>query len=83
MGLLKAVLTLPLVPVTGVVALAEQIQRQAEDQLYDPGRITAELEAVADRRRQHLISDEEADDLEELLLQRLLTARDRIREGLS
>jgi hypothetical protein len=83
MGLLKAILTLPMAPVTGVVALAEQIQRQAEDQLYDPGRIRSELDEIARQRQAHTISDEEAEQLEELLLQRLLIARDRAREGTS
>jgi len=83
MGLLKAILTLPMAPVTGVVALAEQIQRQAEDQLYDPGRIRSELDEIARQRQAHTISEEEADQLEELLLQRLLIARDRAREGTS
>jgi hypothetical protein len=83
MGLLKAILTLPLAPVTGVAALAEQIQRQAEDQLYDPARIRSELDEIASHRQAHTISEEEADKLEELLLQRLLIARDRAREGRS
>jgi Gas vesicle protein G len=83
MGLLKAILTLPMAPVTGVVALAEQIQRQAEDQLYDPGRIRSELDEIARQRQAHTISEEEADQLEEQLLQRLLMARDRAREGTS
>jgi hypothetical protein len=81
MGLLKAILTLPMAPVTGVVALAEQIQRQAEDQLYDPGRIRSELDEIARQRQAQTISEEEAEQLEELLLQRLLMARDRAREG--
>jgi len=83
MGLLRAVLTLPLAPVTGVVALAEQIQRQAEEELYDPRRIRSELDAIATQRREHTITEEEADELEELLLHRLLIARDRAREGTS
>lgn len=83
MGLLKAVLLLPLTPLTGVVSLAEQIQRQAEDELYDPGRITAQLDAIAVQRRDRTISEQEADELEELLLQRLLVARERRREGLA
>ena len=80
MGLLKSVLGLPLAPLTGVVAIAEQVRRQAEDQYYDPGRIRAELEAVAVARSEHTISEEEADELEEQLLQRLLIGRDRARE---
>lgn len=83
MGLLKALVTLPLTPLTGVVALAEQIQRQAEEQFYDPGRIRGELETIAALRNDQSISDEEADEREELLLQRLLTARERSREGTS
>jgi len=83
MGLLKAVLLLPLAPVTGVAALAEQIRRQAEDEFYDPGRIRSELDEIAHQRREHTISEDEADELEELLLQRLLIARDRAREGRS
>jgi len=79
MGLLKAVLGLPLAPLTGVVAVAEQIQRHAEEQFYDPGRIRAELEAVAEARRDERISEAEAGELEEQLLQRLLVARERAR----
>jgi len=82
-GLLKALVRLPLAPVRGAVALAEQIQQQAEAEFYDPARIRAEIEAIAVQRHEHLISDEEADQREELLLQRLLTARDRAREGAS
>ena len=81
MGLLKAVLGLPMAPLTGVVAIAEQIRRQAEDEFYDPGRIRAELEAIAVARRENAIEEEEADELEEQLVQRLLIARDLAREG--
>jgi hypothetical protein len=80
-GLLKSVLGLPLAPLTGVVAVAEQVRRQAEEQFYDPGRIRAELEAVAVARREDTISEAEADGLEEQLVQRLLIARDLAREG--
>jgi Gas vesicle protein G len=81
MGLLKAVLGLPMAPLTGVVAIAEQIRRQAEDEFYDPGRIRAELEAIVVARRENAIAEEEADELEEQLVQRLLIARDLAREG--
>jgi hypothetical protein len=80
MGLLKTVFGLPMAPLTGVIAVAEQIQRQAEEELYDPRRIRAELDDVATARREKLLSDAEADAQEERLVQRLLVARDRLRE---
>jgi hypothetical protein len=82
MGLLKALVGLPLAPLNGVIAVAEQIQRQAEEQFYDPGRIRADLDDVAVARQNQTISETEADELEEQLLQRLLVARDLAREGI-
>jgi len=81
MGLLKTVLSLPLAPLTGVVALAEQLQHLAEEQWYDPARIRLELEGVAAARQQGDLSDAEADQHEELLLQQLMVATHRVREG--
>ena len=77
MGLLTNLLTLPLAPVRATVALAEQIRRQAESEYYDPVRIRLQLEQIADLRDSGALSAEEADALEEELIQRLLTATDR------
>ena len=77
MGLITGLLTLPMAPLRGVVAAAEQVRRQAEDELYDPVRIRAQLEDVARRREDGRLSDEEADAWEEELVERLLVARDR------
>jgi cytochrome c-type biogenesis protein CcmH/NrfG len=76
-GLITGILTLPLAPLRGVVAAAEQVQRQAEDELYDPVRIRAQLEDVERRRQEGLLTDEEAEAWEEELVERLLVARDR------
>ena len=43
MGLITGVLTLPLAPVRGLAWVAEQLQEEAESQLYDEERIRAEL----------------------------------------
>lgn len=43
MGLLTALVTLPLAPVRGVVWVAEQVADEAEHQLYDPARLRSEL----------------------------------------
>ena len=36
MGLITGLLGLPLAPLRGTIAVAEQIQRQAEEEFYDP-----------------------------------------------
>jgi len=76
-GLISGLLTLPLAPLRGVVAAAEQVQRQAEEEFYDPVRIRAQLEDVERRRQEGLLTDEEAEAWEEELVERLLVARDR------
>ncbi len=48
MGLFTGLVTLPLAPVKGVVWPAETLTEQAEARLYDPGRIAAEMQEIAD-----------------------------------
>jgi len=74
-GLLTGLLGLPLAPVRGVVWLAEQIRDHAEEQYYDPVRIRAQLERVDEARRGGEISEAEAAELENELLQRLMVRR--------
>ena len=75
MGLFSAIFGLPLAPVRGVVWLAEQVRDQAESQLYDPARIRAQLEQVDQARRSGELSEQECAELEDELLQRLMTGR--------
>jgi chorismate mutase len=75
MGLLSGLLGLPLAPVRGVMWLAEQIRQQAEEQYYDPARIRAQLERIDEARRTGELSEEECAELENDLLQRLMTRR--------
>jgi hypothetical protein len=75
MGLVKGLLGLPLAPLRSVLWLAEQIQNHAEEQYYDPVRIRAQLEEVDQARRTGLLLPEECDELEDELLQRLMTRR--------
>ena len=75
MGLVTGLLGLPLAPVRGVIWLAEQIRRQAEEQYYDPARIRAQLEEIDEARRAGTLSEEECDKLENELLQRLMVRR--------
>ena len=71
-GLVTGLVTWPLAPVRGMVWVAEQIETEAERQWYDPELITRELDDVAQRRRLGELSDEDADLLEEELVQRLI-----------
>jgi len=80
MGLFTGLITLPLAPVRGVTWLAEVLTEQAEAHLYDPARIAAELQDVADRTAAGDITEEEAAALEEDLIARLNEGRAR-RDG--
>jgi Gas vesicle protein G len=75
MGLIGALLGLPLAPVRGVVWIAERVVEQAEAQFYDEDEILRALaKAEMDNQLGH-ISDEEYEDLETYLLERLEQAR--------
>lgn len=47
MGVLTVLFRLPLLPVNGVVRVAELVRDQAEQELHDPGSVRRELEAIA------------------------------------
>ena len=81
MGLITGILGLPLAPLRGTVAAAEQIRRQAEEEFYDPVRSRRQLEEVARQRASGELSDEEADAWEDELVGRLMVGRSRPREG--
>ena len=81
MGLLSGLLSLPVAPLRGTIAVAEQVLRQAEDQFYDPARIRAELEEVARRREDGTLTDDEATAWEDALIERLMIGNQRAREG--
>jgi hypothetical protein len=71
-GLVTGLLGLPLVPIRGVVWLAEQVLEEAEGQLHDPARIRAQLEQIDETRRRGLLSEEECCAIENELLERLM-----------
>ena len=76
MGLITGLLTLPLAPVRGTVWLAERIQEQAEAELYDEDVIRAQLMEIEAAREAGEISEEEATQAEDQLLERLIAARE-------
>ncbi|MGI5422806.1 gas vesicle protein GvpG [Actinomadura luteofluorescens] len=77
MGFFSGLVTAPLAPVKGVMWLAETLTEQAEAQLYDPGRIAAEMQQVADESAAGEITEEEAAEREEELIRRLNEGRAR------
>jgi hypothetical protein len=72
MGLITALVTWPLAPVRGTVWLADHVLSEADRQWSDPAAIQRELDEVATRRSAGDLTDEEADVLEEELVQRLI-----------
>lgn len=71
MGLITGIVGLPLLPLKGVIWVAERIQQEAESQYYDPTRIRAQLDELEEAVRKGELSEEEAEELEDELLDRL------------
>ena len=80
MGLISGLLGLPLAPLRGTIAVAEQIQRQAEEEFYDPARIRNQIAEVDRQRAAGELSDAEATIGEDALVERLMVARSRPRK---
>ena len=77
MGLFTGLLTLPLAPLRGAAWVAEQVADEAERQLYDEDRIRAELIELEIASDDGLLDDEEREQRERELLDRLAVARAR------
>lgn len=71
-GLITGLLTLPLAPIRGTTWVAEQVRQEAERQYYDPSEIRRQLEEIDDSRELGRISDEEAEQMENELVERLM-----------
>lgn len=81
MGLITGLLTLPLAPVRGTIWVAEQVRQEAERQYYDPAAIRRQLENVDELRSLGEISEEEAEQMEDELVERLMESRRRRAAG--
>lgn len=80
MGLLTGILGLPVAPLRGTIAVADQVLKQAEQEFYDPARIRAELDEVARLREEGALTDDEATAWEDTLIERLMASNQRARE---
>ncbi|GAA2719972.1 gas vesicle protein GvpG [Actinocorallia aurantiaca] len=75
MGLISGLLTFPLAPVRGVMWLAERIQEEAERQMYDPAEVRRRLSEIDRARASGELSEDEAADLQNELLSRMVSGR--------
>jgi hypothetical protein len=75
MGLISGLLTLPLAPVRGTVWLAKILEAEAEDQLYDESSIVASLMELEAARETGEYSEEEIEESENALVERLIALR--------
>ena len=72
MGLISAILTLPLAPLRGLVAIAEIVRDQAELEYQSPTAIQHEAEELERARAAGEISAEEVARREQELVNRLI-----------
>lgn len=72
MGLFSGLVTLPLLPVRGVVWLAEQLEQEAFRQWTDPATVRAEFQDTHERWLAGELSDEARAEAEDALLARLM-----------
>jgi hypothetical protein len=81
MGLITGILTFPIAPLRGTIAVADQILRQAEEIYYDPASIRAELEEVERLREEGSIDETTATLWEDELIERLMIGQERTGHG--
>ena len=74
MGLLEELLLLPLAPVRGVVWLGERMEEVAGRELNDPATLRRRIAEIERARETGALSEEQADQLEDPLLRRLVEA---------
>lgn len=75
MGLITGLLTLPLAPVRGTVWVAELMLAEAEKQEYDESALTARLFELEELHATGEFSDEEIEEAENALVERLIALR--------
>jgi hypothetical protein len=73
MGLLRMLVKLPFAPVNGLVAIADVVWQQVEQEMYSPMAIRRDLEKIEQARADGLISAEEEAEAQQEVLNRMLT----------
>jgi hypothetical protein len=67
-GLFSSLVTWPLAPVRGVIALGELIQRRVNEEAHDPARTRRLLEDLEDARKRGEITPEQERQAQEQIL---------------
>lgn len=75
MGLITGLLTLPLAPVRGTMWIAELVLAEAENEQNDEPSILSGLQELEAARAQGELSDEQFEEAENALLERLMAMR--------
>lgn len=75
MGLFTGLVTLPLAPVRGVIALARALEREAYRQWTDPATLREQLAAVQAGYDRGELTEQERDAEQDQLVARLLMPR--------
>lgn len=76
MGLVSGLLMLPLLPVRGVIRLADELQHEAYRQWSDPAAIQAQLAEIEESVAAGELAPEDAEPLQDELVSRLLATRE-------
>jgi hypothetical protein len=75
-GLVSGLLMLPLLPVRGVIRLADELQHEAYRQWSDPAAIQAQLAEIEASVAAGELAPEDAEPLQDELVSRLLATRE-------
>ena len=75
MGLLKLIFGWPVLPVRGLIGLAEILRDEAERKLYDPSAVRRELEEAEAAAQAGLISEDELSRVQNEAIGRLIGQR--------
>jgi len=72
MDLVSSTLGLPFAPLRGLIALARLLEKEAEQELYNPANVRQELEAIDQERAERQLSGEDAEEMEQAAVDRML-----------
>ena len=76
MGLIKELVLLPIAPVRGVGWVAERIAEQVEQEHMSPGAAVRQIDELEEKRERRELSEEEAAQLEQQILEQQLSRED-------
>jgi hypothetical protein len=72
MGLLTEIVLLPVAPVRGLLAVGRVLERQVDQQLYNPAQVSRQLEEIDAARAEGRISEEAAAEQQQQAVDRVL-----------